>query len=101
MNIKLLKIIILILASAFLYTQKKTSIQPLPPKQSLSELYQVQPKVNSEYESVLNEYENLIRKYPDKKELFYNLGNLNYIGGDSESALQNYRNALLNEDPEK
>ena len=101
MNIRLLQIIILVLSIAMLYTQKQTSIQPLPLKQSLAELNQAQPEISPEYKSALKEYEKLIRKYPDKKELFYNLGNLNYRGGDLESALHHYRNALSNEDPEK
>ena len=101
MNIRLLQIIILVLLTAILYPQKQTSIQPLSPKQSLAELNQDQQKISPKYESALKEYEKLIQKYPDNKELFYNLGNLNYRGGDLESALQHYRNSLSNEDPEK
>ena len=93
--------IILLVLSALMFAQKQTPIQPLSHRESLADLNQVQPEVNPEYERVSKEYKELIRKYPDKKELFYNLGNLNYLSGDSKSALQNYRNALLNEDPEK
>ena len=53
-----------------------------------------------EYEKALKEYEALIKKYPDKKELYYNLGNLNYLSGDTESALKNYRNSLIDSDPQ-
>jgi len=74
MKIGLLQIIIFILSTVVLYPQKKMSIQPLSPKQSLTELNQSQLGTNPEYERVRKEYENLIRKYPDKKELFYNLG---------------------------
>ena len=95
MNIKLLEIIILISTIALLHTQKKTSIKPLPSARSLAELKQDQPAVNLEYERVVKEYEKLIHKYPEKKELFYNLGNLNYISKDVESALKNYRKAVL------
>ena len=101
MNNRLLKIIKLFLLVSVLYPQKQTSIQPLSPQKSLTELNQEQLEVNPEYERVLKEYEKLIRKYPDKKELFFNLGNLNYLNGDSESAIQNYRKALSNEDPGK
>ena len=37
---------------------------------------------------------------PTKKLLFYNLGNLNFLNGDSESALQNYKNSLLDSKPD-
>ena len=101
MNISILIIIILNLSIDMLYAQKKASIQPLSPQQTLASNNQDQPKFSPEYEQVLKEYEKLIQKYPDKKELFYNMGNLNYLGGDSESALKNYSNALSIEDPEK
>ena len=101
MNIRLLQIIILISTIAQLHTQQKTSIKPLPSARSRAELKQDQPVVNPEYERVVKEYEKLIRKYPEKKELFYNLGNLNYINRDLESALKNYRKAVLNDDPKK
>ena len=56
MNIRLLQIIILVLSTAILYTQKQTNIQPLSPKQSLAELNQAQPEISLEYESALKEY---------------------------------------------
>ena len=91
MYIRLIQILILVLSTAMSYAQKQTSIQPLSPQESLGELNQVQPEGIPEYERVLKEYEKLIRKYPNKKELSYNLGNLNYLNGDSESALQRLR----------
>ena len=50
---------------------------------------------NSEdiYESI-NQYNNLIEKYPDKKKLNYNLGNLYYSLEDYENAAIEYNKAL-------
>ena len=101
MNIKLLKTIILILSTTMLYSERKTSILPILSQQSGANKNQVQLELNSEYERVLQEYEKLINKYPEKDELLYNLGNLNYLSGDPESALRNYQNSLTIEDPIK
>ena len=54
---------------------------------------------SSSYDRVLKKYKSLIEKYPEKKELFYNLGNLNYLNGDTESAIQNYKNSLSSLNP--
>ena len=78
------------------FSQQKTSIQPLPIQESLSSLNNIKPEVNAEYEKALKEYEALIKKYPDKKELYYNLGNLNYLSGDMEYALKNYQARGMN-----
>ena len=48
----------------------------------------------SELLEAINAYEKLIQKYPNKKELHYNLGNINYLYGDLESSIKNYTNAL-------
>ena len=82
------------------FSQKKIAIQPLPAQKSSSSLNNNKPEVNAEYEKALKEYEVLIKKYPDKKELYYNLGNLNYLSGDAESALKNYRHSLIDSDPQ-
>ena len=58
-----------------------------------------EPEINTEHEKTLQAYKKLIKKYPDKKELYYNMGNLNYLRGDTESALKNYRNSLIDADP--
>jgi Ca-activated chloride channel family protein len=55
---------------------------------------------NSDYENIVKQYETLIQKYPDKKELFYNLGNIKYLNGDSESAIQNYKKSLISSNSE-
>ena len=86
MKIRLLQIIPILLSTAVFYTQTESSIQSLPTKQSQAMFNQDQSEVNPEYERVLKEYEKLIRKYPDKKELFFNLVNLNYLNVDSKSA---------------
>ena len=49
---------------------------------------------SSELLEAINAYEKLIQKYPNKKELHYNLGNINYLYGDFESSIENYTNAL-------
>ena len=79
-----------------LFSQQKKAIRPLPTQGILPK----EPALNPEYEKALQEYEVLIKKYPDKKELFYNLGNLSYLSGDSESALQNYKNSLIDSQPD-
>ena len=101
MKKKSLLIWIIIIAPFIIFSQKQTSIQSLPAQKSLALLDNNKPEINAEYEKVLKEYETLLKKYPDKKELFFNLGNLNYLSGDLESAIQNYNQALFNENPEK
>jgi tetratricopeptide (TPR) repeat protein len=83
-----------------LFSQQKKAIRPLATQNSVSGILPKEPALNPEYEKALQEYEALIKKYPDKKELFYNLGNLNYLSGDSESALQNYKNSLIDSQPD-
>ena len=83
-----------------LFSQHEKAIRPLPNQNQLQNQVGKDIKPNPEYEKALQEYKALINKYPDKKELFYNLGNLNYLGGDSESALQNYKNSLMDSDPD-
>ena len=82
-----------------LFSQQEKPIRALPTQNSLPGLLGEESEINTEYEKTLQEYEKLIKKYPDKKELYYNLGNLNYLSGDTESALQNYRNSLIDADP--
>ncbi len=81
------------------FSQQEKLIRPLPPQKSLTDLKSKEPEINTGYEKLLQEYGELVNKYPDKKELYYNLGNLNYLSGDTESALQNYRNSLIDADP--
>jgi len=50
--------------------------------------------VNSELESIIEEYELLKKKYPNKKDLSFNLGNLKYYTQDFTSAEEEYRDAL-------
>ena len=83
-----------------LFSQQKKAIRPLPTQNPVPGILPKEPALNPEYEKALQEYEVLIKKYPDKKELFYNLGNLNYLSGDSESALQNYKNSLIDSQPD-
>ena len=82
-----------------LFSQQKKAIRPLPTQNPAMAVQGKEPESNPEYEKALQEYEALIKKYPDKKELLYNLGNLNYLSGDSESALQNYKNSLIDSEP--
>ena len=83
----------------FLFSQQKKPIRPLPTQSQIPSQTKKEFIPNPEYEKALIEYKELINKYPDKKELYFNLGNLNYLSGDSESALQNYKNSLINSDP--
>ena len=82
--------IILICFSIKIFAQQKKGLQPVSTQESLP-FNMPKEKKNIEYKLALKEYEELIRKYPDKKELYYNLGNLNYLNGDSEVALQNIK----------
>ena len=83
----------------FLFSQQKKPIRPLPTQSQIPSQTKKEFIPNPEYEKALIDYKELINKYPDKKELYFNLGNLNYLSGDSESALQNYKNSLINSDP--
>ena len=83
----------------FLFSQQKKPIRPLPTQSQIPSQTKKEFIPNPEYEKALMDYKELINKYPDKKELYFNLGNLNYLSGDSESALQNYKNSLINSDP--
>ena len=83
----------------FLFSQQKNPIRPLPTQSQIPSQTKKEFIPNPEYEKALMDYKELINKYPDKKELYFNLGNLNYLSGDSESALQNYKNSLINSDP--
>ena len=99
MKKKSLLIWIIMLVPIILLPQKKTSIHPLPAKKSTSTLNNDNPEVNAKYVKALQEYEALIKEYPDEKKLYYNIGNLNYLNGDTESALKNYQNSLIDSDP--
>ena len=83
----------------FLFSQQKKAIRPLPAQSQIPNQTNKEFIPNPEYAKALMDYKELINKYPDKKELYFNLGNLNYLSGDSESALQNYKNSLINSDP--
>lgn len=52
----------------------------------------------SELEKAIQEYERLKQKYPDKKDLNFNLGNLKYYQGDFSSAADEYKSSLSSED---
>ena len=84
--------------SVTLFSQQEKPIPTLPNHNLLPGVQEEESENNSEYEKTIQKYEELIKKYPEKKELYYNLGNLNYLGGDTESALQNYRNSLIDAD---
>ncbi len=83
----------------FLFAQHKKPIRPLLTQSQIPSQTKKEFIPNPEYEKALIDYKELINKYPDKKELYFNLGNLNYLSGDSESALQNYKNSVINSDP--
>ena len=97
MNIRFF-IVAFIISLMVIYPQQHSSDKSLPSQLPLPSLDKSQPNINSEFEKALKEYEALIKKYPDKKKLYYNLGNLNYLSGDTEAALQNYRNSLIDSD---
>ena len=90
---------IIMLVPFILFPQKQTFIQPLPAQKSISSLNNDNPEVNAEYVKALQKYEALIKEYPGEKKLYYNIGNLNYLNGDTESALKNYQNSLIDSDP--
>ena len=76
------KIVLILLLTVVLFPQNKDRV--------------VQPvNDNDDLREVIRKYELLVEKYPDKKELFYNLGNLNYFAGDKDAAIQNYKNSLI------
>ena len=47
----------------------------------------------------MSEYSKLIEKYPEKKELLYNVGNLYLLKGNTTAALENYAESLHSNDP--
>ncbi len=50
--------------------------------------------MNSELDSVIEEYESLKKKYPNKKDISFNLGNLKYFTQDYTSAAEDYKDVL-------
>ena len=64
---KILLIWIILISPVIIFSQKQTSIQPLPAQKSLPLLNNNKPEINTEYEKALKEYELLLKKYPDKK----------------------------------
>lgn len=49
----------------------------------------------------IDQYEKLIEKYPDNSDLHYNLGNLKYLAGYHEEAINEYRKNLSTLDEQK
>tara|TARA_B100001123_G_scaffold442068_1_gene584757 strand:- start:236 stop:1105 length:870 start_codon:yes stop_codon:yes gene_type:complete len=74
-----------------IFSQNDKAILPIQEKGS---------EISAEYKKALKEYEALIKKYPDKKELLYNLANINYMSGDLELALNNYKKSIIGSDSE-
>ena len=64
---------------------------PLTPGQPNA---QPQMPPDPELEKSILEYERLLKKYPDKKDLNYNMGNLKYVLGDMENAVSEYQKSL-------
>jgi len=52
-----------------------------------------------ELEKALDRYHQLYEQYPDNPGIPYNLGNLNYLKGDYEKALNFYQESLTDSDP--
>ena len=55
-------------------------------------------KSDVDNDQIIKEYKKLIDKYPDKKGLHYNLGNINYVTGELEDAIENYNSAIETKD---
>ena len=67
--------------------------------QSLNKIKQIKEDVSEvKRNKIIKEYKDLINKYPDKKELQYNLGNINFLNGQLDSAIYNYNHAIENKD---
>ena len=49
-------------------------------------------------QETIDKYEELIKKYPNKSGIHYNLGNLKYLSGDHEGAIEAFRKDLSNND---
>lgn len=98
--IKISYIRMLFIISAFIYTIELAYSNQKNTEENLNYKTNEQLLYNLDYENIVKQYKNLIEKYPDKKELFFNLGNINYLNGDSQSAIQNYKNSLIDSDPE-
>ena len=56
--------------------------------------------VPQELQKVWQQYEQLIRKYPEQPLLHYNFGNLAYTSGEYQKALQEYQAAMSTGDLE-
>lgn len=81
-----ISLILLILFNGILLAQS-----PIDPGQ-LNPQPQMPP--DPELEKSILEYERLLKKYPEKKDLNYNMGNLQYILGDMENAVSEYQKSL-------
>ena len=69
-----------------------SSLDPKNPKKILNKGHE------SEYKSVLGEYQKLINKYPNNSELKFNLGNIHYMYGNTPEAISQYQDLLNNSD---
>ena len=63
----------------------------------LTQQNEVMP-IDPELQKAIEEYQDLIQKYPEKSGLHYNLGNLKYLAGDYEGALNEFRQDLSTQD---
>ena len=101
MNFNLFWIVILIMLPTLSFNQERTAIKQAPSRESVTKLNSVKHEIETDFDNAIKEYEKLIKKYPEKKDLLYNLGNLNYRNGDLESAKENYRNSIMDVYPQK
>ena len=56
--------------------------------------------ISPEVVDAIQDYENLIEKFPEMKGLNFNLANIHSKTGDMESAMRRYEQVLLSEDEE-
>ncbi|MBC8213477.1 MAG: tetratricopeptide repeat protein [Candidatus Marinimicrobia bacterium] len=80
-------ICIFVLSVSFLFTQMGIPPQSPQPKSVPS----------PELEKAIEEYHQLIEKYPENSALNYNLGNLHYLQGSLDSAVMDYEKAMTDD----
>tara|TARA_A100000164_G_C21933087_1_gene786642 strand:+ start:2377 stop:3183 length:807 start_codon:yes stop_codon:yes gene_type:complete len=97
----MINLLISIFSITFLFSQSpKSSFTQIPSGQNIQtpQIGNTSPQIDPKLQNAIAEYEELIKKHPKKSGLQYNLGNLKYLAGDYEGALNAFRNDLDSED---
>ncbi|MBK53086.1 MAG: hypothetical protein CMG58_00460 [Candidatus Marinimicrobia bacterium] len=85
----------------FIFNQNyKQPPAQIPPAQNfqLPQMANQPNPIDPKLQKAIDEYEKLVKKHPEKSGLHYNLGNLKYLAGDYEGAINAFRHDISAED---